>query len=354
VDKRGPSSQLSGGAARVTVGLPTHNGEAFLETVLEGLVSQDHANLEIVVSDNASTDRTPEIVREFMRRDHRVRLLRSDTLVTAAQNFNRVFRATSGTYFMWAADDDLRDRAYVRRCLSALESDRSAVMACTNFRFIDPAGAILDRDYDRYDNPDLSSPSVVQRVRLLLRRGGWYEVYGLARREALERTHLFRDTYGPDVMLVLELAMLGPIRLVPETLFFFRQIAGRSEQDRAERQGGIDDVGAILGTRLTHLQESMSATVASSGLAWPLKLRLRVEILWAVYVEDTPIGLRARAEIRERAAAARRDRDVTAIAKYGVVGGITLMRSIGPGLRQSVGSSRRRFGRWRRTLRRDR
>jgi hypothetical protein len=338
----------------VTIGLPTHNGEAFLAAALEALLAQDHAEFELVVSDNASTDATPAILRSFAARDARIRVERSDEFVTASQNFNRAFAAARGRYFMWAADDDLWDPAYIRRCLAALEAAPDAVMACSGLRFVDSGGTVVDADYDRYDNPDLSSTSTVERVRRLLRRGGWYEVYGLARRDALERTNLFRDTYGPDVMLVLELAMLGPIAKVPEPLFFYRQIAGRTEQDRAERQGGIADVDAILGTRLTHLQESMSATVRGSGLAWPLKLRLQAEILWAVYVADTPIGGRARREIRARAETARRDRDVSAIAKFGVARGIDALRSIGPAVRQVAGRSRRRLGRWRRALRRNR
>jgi glycosyltransferase involved in cell wall biosynthesis len=334
----------------VTVGVPTHNGEAFLEAALEALVRQDHENLEIVVSDNASTDRTPEIVRAFMQRDRRVRLERSETLVSAAQNFNRVLHATSGSYFMWAADDDLRDPSYVRRCLEALEAAPTAVMACTGLRFIDPGGAVTEADYDRYDNPDLSSPSVVERVRILLRRGGWYEVYGLIRRDALERTHLFQDTYGPDVMLVLELAMLGPVLKVPEPLFFYRRFPDRTERDRVVRQGGVADADSVLTAHLTHLQESMSATVAASGLSWPLKVRLRGEILWAVYVADTPIGRNARREIGDRIAAARRDRDIGALAKFPVLGILAATRQIGPAGRRLVARARRKVGRLRRRL----
>ena len=301
----------------VTVGLPTHNGERFLSVALESLVAQDYPSLEIVVFDNASTDGTARIVQEFRERDRRVRTVRSETLMNAPANFTLAFRETSGAYFMWAADDDLHDPAYVRRCLAALEAAPEAVMACSGLRFVDEQGAIVDADYGRYDNPDLSSPSVVERIRLLLRRGGWYEVYGLIRREALERTHVFADAYAPDVLLVLELAMLGPIVKVPEPLFFYRQVTGRTERDRVERQGGLEDVDNLMTAHLTHLQEAMSATVSAFPIPWPTRLRLRWEILWAVYVADTPIGKNARKELRARVAAARRRSDTRAYAKYG-------------------------------------
>jgi glycosyltransferase involved in cell wall biosynthesis len=310
----------------VTIGLPTHNGEPFLAQALESLLRQDHADLDIVVADNASTDRTPDILREFMRHDSRIRHERFEDLVSAPQNFNRAFSLGSGPYFMWAADDDLWDPSYVRRCLAALAADPMAVMASTGLRFIDPAGQILDANYGRYDNPDLSSRSVVERVRILLRRGGFYQVYGVAKRDTLERTHLFQDVYGPDVVLTLEIAMLGPIVRIPEPLFFYRRHPDRTEETRTERQGGIPGVDDILPTRMTHLQELLSEAVQRSALPGPTKWRLRVEVLRAAYVDDTPMRSRTRREVAIRTRAARRDGEPNAFAKYGIAWALEWIR----------------------------
>jgi glycosyltransferase involved in cell wall biosynthesis len=332
----------------VTIGLPTHNGERFLATALEALLAQDHADLEIVVADNASTDATPAIVRAFMKQDARIRLERSDSLVTAPSNFNRVFAATRGPYFMWAADDDRWDPTYVRRCLAALEAEPAAMMACTGLRFIGPDGVVINADYGIYDNPDLSSKSVLDRVRVLLGHNGWYEVYGLARRDALERTHLFQEAYGPDVLLVLELALLGPVLKIPEPLFFYRRIPGRTERDRAERQGGIIDLDAVLATPITNLLESMSATIGMTALPWPWKLRLRGEILLAAYLRNTPIGRTARRELADRIRAARGHGEIAAYTKFRSLQVIVQILSIGPAGRTFIGSVRHRVGRFRR------
>ena len=139
---------------------------------------------------------------------------------------------------MWAADDDLWDPSYVRRCVAALEADPAAVMASTGVRFIDPTGQPTEADHRQYDNPGPLVAVGRRRVRTLLRRRGWYQVYGLSRRDALSRTHLFQDTYGADVVLVTELAMLGPIVLVPEPLFSYRRQPAR--RSRAGRPTGRD------------------------------------------------------------------------------------------------------------------
>jgi len=307
----------------VGIGLPTRNGEGYIAEAIASLLGQDRRDIEIVVADNASTDRTPDIVRGFERRDSRIRHERVERPTSAPQNFNRAFELSRGPYFMWAADDDLWEPSYVRRCLAALSDDPTAVMATSGLRFIDPGGAPIKVDHARYDNPDLSSRSTVERVRRLLRRGGWYQVYGLARREALGRTHLFQDVYGPDVVLTLELALAGPILRVPETLFSYRRFPGRTEAVRAARQGGIRDETEIMSTPSTHLQESLSDAVRASTLAAPLKLRLLAEILDAFYVDDTPVRSRARPEAWRRARIAARDRDVGRFVKFSLAHGLS-------------------------------
>jgi hypothetical protein len=335
----------------VGIGMPTRNGATFIAQALESLLAQDHGGFEIVVSDNASTDGTTDIVRDFARRDSRVRLERVEETLSAAQNFDRVFGLTRGPYFMWAADDDLWDASYVRRCVAALDANPPLVMASTGVRFIDPEGAIAEAGDPRYDNPDLSSRSVVKRVRTLLGRRGWYQVYGLARREALERTHLFQDTYGPDVVLVLELAMLGPIGLVPEPLFFYRRHPGRTEQDRAARQGGIRDEADVLSARMTHLQEALSEAVHGSALPRTMKLRLRAEIIRAAYLDDTPMRSRTRREAAVRAAAAARDRDLAGLAKYSLVRAVNVLDGLPEAGRRRASDAKRFAGRLRRRIR---
>lgn len=321
----------------VSIGLPTHNGERYVAEALESLLAQDHPFLEVVVSDNASTDRTPDIVRDFVRRDRRIRYERLEQPITAAQNFNRAFALSTGSQFMWAADDDLWEPSYIRRCVEGLAERPDAVMASTGLRFIDPEGTTIDTDYSRYDNPDLGSASVVDRVRLLLRRGGWYQVYGLARRAALERTHLFQDIYGPDVVLVLELAMLGPIVRIPETLFWYRRQPGRTEEARAERQGGIADEARVLRTKSTHLEEELSDAVRRAPISGPLKLRLQAEILRAAYVDDTPMSSRTRSETWVRAKAAARERDVRRFVKFGLASGLANLRRLEIAGRRTIG-----------------
>ena len=125
----------------VSIGLPVYNGEAYLEEALRCFLDQTVDDLEIVVSDDASTDRTAEISQDLAAKDGRIRYFPGVEQRGASRNFNRVFACSRGRYFRWAAHDDLCAPTYLERCLEALESGSDVVMAHSAAAYIDSSGA---------------------------------------------------------------------------------------------------------------------------------------------------------------------------------------------------------------------
>ena len=134
------SERVSEGCPRVTVGVPVFNGESFLAETLDSLLNQTFSDFEIVISDNASTDRTEEICRAYAARDPRIRYYRSDANRGAAWNHNRVFELARGEYFKWNSADDLCAPEFLARCVAALDEDASAIMVCSNVLVSDDYG----------------------------------------------------------------------------------------------------------------------------------------------------------------------------------------------------------------------
>jgi glycosyltransferase involved in cell wall biosynthesis len=267
----------------VSIGLPVFNGEQYLREALDSLTAQDYEDFELIISDNASTDQTEVICREYAARDCRIRYHRNETNLGPAKNFNRVFELSNGKYFMWAAHDDLWEAGYLRNCIAALENDVSKVLCCTSLRFIDEAGRTIELEYDRYDNPDLSSSNVRKRVRTLVSRSGWYAIYGLIRADALRRTELSRETYGADVLLLMQLCLLGPFAKVPQILFWYRQFEGRTEEDRAKT------VHAEIRPDYKALVLGLIRIVLSSNLGSATKLLVTWDILSVVHSSESPL-----------------------------------------------------------------
>ena len=91
----------------VSIGLPVYNGDTSLRAALDCLLAQDYPNIELIISDNASTDTTPKICEEYSQNENRIKYFRSKENHGAIWNFNRVFELSAGKYFMWAAYDDI-------------------------------------------------------------------------------------------------------------------------------------------------------------------------------------------------------------------------------------------------------
>src|SRR5215475_6332451 len=128
---------------KLSIGIPVFNGQEFLPELLDSLLGQTFTDFEIVICDNASTDRTSQICWEYERRDSRVQYVRNLRNLGAVANFNRVFELSTAPLFKWAAHDDLHHEAYLETCVRLLEENPDVVLAHAGTAFIDDKGEIL-------------------------------------------------------------------------------------------------------------------------------------------------------------------------------------------------------------------
>jgi glycosyltransferase involved in cell wall biosynthesis len=212
----------------VSVGLPVFNGEAFLEETLESILGQRFADFELIISDNASTDRTAEICQAFAARDPRIRYFRNRTNLGAVKNYNIVYERSVGRYFKWGAHDDLLHPDFLGRCVEVLEARRSLVLCFSLVKIIDQHGNLLRSGLNgRLSRIDAEDP--VTRFASHLRvNHGCYHIFGLIRSSVLRLTPLQGSFVGADRTLLAELALRGPMFLIPEDLFILRDHPSRS------------------------------------------------------------------------------------------------------------------------------
>lgn len=245
----------------VCIGLPVRNGEPFLARALDSVLAQTYGDFELVVSDNASTDGTRDIVRAYAAHDRRIRLTAVDRNIGAGPNFVRVRRFCRSPFFKWLVHDDLLAPTWLERCLAVLKADDDAVLAHTAVVMID------DRDrplpvrgdgmvFDRQGRPLLPAERLhlaegaapEDRFRDVVRRMSWcLALQGLVRNSALDRARPFGNFYGGDFVLLAELALLGPFRQVEEALYMKRIHAGISvHKSGRERARWADPTASAL------------------------------------------------------------------------------------------------------------
>lgn len=205
--------------ALVSIGLPVYNGARFLGRALDSLLAQRGANLEILVSDNASTDGSAAIAESYARRDPRVRLFRSAVNAGAEANFARVLREATGTYFMWAACDDWWAPSFVDRMIAALDASPQAVVAMSAVERIDENGQVVD--VVRY--AAVADPSRLSPWQLTMRLAGGHPyhlfIYGLYRTAFLRSAFTgFAPVVAADRLFLCRVAMAGRFAYVDDVL----------------------------------------------------------------------------------------------------------------------------------------
>jgi glycosyltransferase involved in cell wall biosynthesis len=210
----------------VSIGIPVFNGENYLEKCLLSVLEQTHKNLEVIISDNASDDRTADICQDFAGSDGRIKYFRQERNLGAGPNYNLVFESAQGRYFKWAAHDDTIDPGTIEKCLEILEDDPQCVLCHPRLVDVDHHGTVIEEE-----SRDYSDKPVHLRLKRSIAMGhNCAEIFGVIRSEMLRQTGLIRSYSDSDRTLICELALRGTIRQTDEATFYRRVHSGKSDR----------------------------------------------------------------------------------------------------------------------------
>jgi glycosyltransferase involved in cell wall biosynthesis len=133
---------------RVTIGIPTYNrANSYLKNALASALAQQYENLEIVVSDNCSTDHTKSLIKSMD--DGRIRYFYQPKNIPANDNFNYCLQQATGDYFLLLHDDDLIDADFVTTCMQAADGNADFGTIFTGVRTIDGSGKVLKENENK-------------------------------------------------------------------------------------------------------------------------------------------------------------------------------------------------------------
>ena len=204
----------------VSVGLPTYNRAGTLGRAIESVLGQTYQHIELVISDNASTDTTEAVCREARKRDPRVRYLRQSVNRGATANFNAVAEASCGDYFAFLGDDDRLDPSFVELCLQELLGAPDASLACGAVRTFRDGEPVHERPpfVVLHDVPERRVLDYYAGV------GSKAAFYGLRPRSVQHRLGPSRNVRANDQLVLGELAYLG--KLVTADTYFNYSLHG--------------------------------------------------------------------------------------------------------------------------------
>ncbi len=207
---------------RLSIGMPVFNGEKHIKYAIDSILDQTYPDFELIILDNASTDKTKNICLEYETKDRRIHYYRNKTNIGAPKNYNRVFSLCSGEYFKWAAHDDVLAPQFLEKCVHILDSDSSIILCHSKVGRIDENG-ILVGDYDDWTLENIDSNKTHERFSDMIgSRNSCWTIMGVMRRAWLAKTPLHGCHINSDANLLAELSLMGRVYEIQEHLFFRR------------------------------------------------------------------------------------------------------------------------------------
>jgi glycosyltransferase involved in cell wall biosynthesis len=204
----------------ITIGLPVYNSERYLRQSLDSLLAQTHSDFVLVISDNASTDGTAQICREYAAADPRIKYFRNATNIGNPRNFNRVFELSTTRYLKWSTADDFWEASFLERALDVMEHDSTVALCYPQAVLVDAHGGNPTNYEDVLhlvqENPADRFLALIASIKLA------HQHLGLIRMSHLRRTHLLGTHVASDINLLAELTLYGKFFELPHHLFFRR------------------------------------------------------------------------------------------------------------------------------------
>lgn len=200
---------------RASVGMPVYNGAKTLAAVVEAVRRQTLADIEIIISDNGSTDATADICLQAARTDPRVRYYRQPLTVNPTENFRFVLAQARAPFFMWAAHDDFRDDDYIEKLIAAFEGNPRVILACGDV--VEVTDGVERPIHLDYDTIGISRTQRLYKAAMLQ----LHHLYGVWRTDELRKIQWRHCDWWHDTPLMMAASQIGNFKYVPGPRFYY-------------------------------------------------------------------------------------------------------------------------------------
>jgi glycosyltransferase involved in cell wall biosynthesis len=191
----------------ISIGVPTYNRGKGISRTLASICAQQYPNLEVLVSDNCSTDNSGEIIQEICKRHPEIRYHRQENNIGMIANFEYVLRNAKGKYFMWVADDDVLEKNVLLKYVQFLEKHPGYSLVSGAIKYW--LGSTYTLSERGFTFEQKSSSLRVINFYYKVIYGGL--IHGMMRRDLTDDIRL-RKVIGNDYHFIANLAYLGEIK----------------------------------------------------------------------------------------------------------------------------------------------
>ncbi|HEV2613530.1 MAG TPA: glycosyltransferase [Gammaproteobacteria bacterium] len=209
----------------VSLIIMTHNHEKCIDTAIQCALAQDYTNTEIIISDDASTDRTVEIIQKYLNQyPHKIKLLTATQNRGVTENWFKAVAHCNGKYITTVSGDDSIPSQKISKQITLMESDPDIAICYTDASVFDVAA-----QKERYRLSD-KAPTKSGSIKTALADSLYYSPTLMFQKKFAPKINLFSDVkHASDLAYYKEVMILsapkGKIAYLPEVLYIYNKHA---------------------------------------------------------------------------------------------------------------------------------
>jgi len=206
--------------SKITIGLPSYNGENTIERAIHSLVNQTYSNFELIISDDDSLDSTSEICKKYQLTDNRIKFIENKNRKGWINNFIYLLDQAQTEYFMWAAQDDYWDPKFIEKNIQVLESNPKFVGSISKIKLV---GNNLKSYYSNDSQIEFIRKYIgtyEEKVQDILEFNWIANLYSVFRTEQIKKSIIRKKFASWDFALLLNLVKFGDLNVLDDILMF--------------------------------------------------------------------------------------------------------------------------------------
>ncbi len=206
----------------VTIGIPLYNEGKFIAETLLSAVDQSYPYLKILVSDNASTDNTLEIVRQIAANHTNISVISQPQNIGATNNFEFVMQNADTEYFCWLGGHDVLHPEFIQKAINTFLSNDNLSLVYPESQTIEEKGLLLNHfPNSKIDTSSLSLTT--GPLKLLKNLGACTAIHGLYKTRQIQQ-YKIKEIVGADGAVLYFISLKGKLKSLNEILYFRREV----------------------------------------------------------------------------------------------------------------------------------
>ena len=219
---------------KISIGIPAFNAEKTIEKIIKSILNQTIQNFEVIISDNASKDKTLEICKKYAKNDTRIKIFSQEKNMGPYWNYDFVLQKAQGEYFVWFATDDEHRKTFLEKNLKELEENQNSVASISNVEYFGKnLDKIIENGYfqnlknkfkykfdkkTKFNQVFPSNGKFEKRATLYLRMDRSTAFYSLFRTSIIKKSMINTPFAGSDLAIILNILKYGQIHVIDEVL----------------------------------------------------------------------------------------------------------------------------------------